>query len=342
MMNIDVCVQEALLVLGAESRARFAHDPQGVLTQDLGLTVKPVHNLLEDRREGGSCDGVSFLQDGVILYAPTFNSRRENFTLAHELGHWLVDQAANVYDWLADQDDPPRLLETVCDRIAQKLLLPENLVSEVLQGGRPCAEHVLRLFDISNASLPACAIALADRLPALGAVVIIDSSSNTISSASVKEDRHRGWPKVFPWPAQRVPPGHPLATIAMRSDASLRQKTYWTNQWGAQESFYVDAVAMERRVVAVFSAVDLWNAEQLHLDPEREFSPNAGVRVRCCGADQTARGFPCNDCGQPYCPQCRRCHCERLAAKEQLCAGNCFMRFQPHLLIGGLCEVCRD
>jgi len=56
------------------------------------LTVRAVDHLDDARADGGVCDGVSYLNDGVILYRSTGN-RRENFTLAHELGHWLVDQA---------------------------------------------------------------------------------------------------------------------------------------------------------------------------------------------------------------------------------------------------------
>lgn len=111
-MNLEVCVERALSLLTDDVRARFTESPMAVLREDLKLTVRPAEHLSDARDDGGACDGVSFLQDGVILYAPTPWSRRENFTLAHELGHWLVDQAPDVYDWLADQDEPGRLLET--------------------------------------------------------------------------------------------------------------------------------------------------------------------------------------------------------------------------------------
>ena len=66
---------------------------------------------------------MSFLDDGVILYAPTTNSRRQNFTLAHELGHWIVEQTK---DFRLDcrPSDPPALLESVCDQIAQRFCYP--------------------------------------------------------------------------------------------------------------------------------------------------------------------------------------------------------------------------
>ena len=134
-VTLDSCVELALAVLPPDLQAAFAIDPSGVLRQRLGLKVQAVDKLSDSRSDGGACDGVSFLEDGVILYAPTPYSRRENFTLAHELGHWLVDQTEAIYDWLADQREPARMLETLCDRIAQRLLLPRTVVRTVVGGG---------------------------------------------------------------------------------------------------------------------------------------------------------------------------------------------------------------
>lgn len=131
-MNLEGCVGQALSVLTDDVRARFAGDLFSVLRDDLELTVRAVEHLARSRDGGGACDGVSFLQGGVILYAPTPASRRENFTLAHELGHWLAERAPDIYDWIADQDEPGRLLETVCDPIAQQLLLPESAATAVI------------------------------------------------------------------------------------------------------------------------------------------------------------------------------------------------------------------
>ncbi len=221
-MNLEVCVERALSLLTDDVRARFTESPMAVLREDLKLTVRPAEHLSDARDDGGACDGVSFLQDGVILYAPTPWSRRENFTLAHELGHWLVDQAPDVYDWLADQDEPGRLLETACDRIAQRLLLPEAAALTVIGAGPLTAQHLIDLYDASQASRPVCAIALAKRLPGLGAVAIIDRATQEVTHASVKPDPEQGWPIVFPWRGQQLTQGHALLGLA--SGASLSQR----------------------------------------------------------------------------------------------------------------------
>src|SRR5262245_36229040 len=56
-------------------------------------------------------------------YRPTA-SRRENFTLMHELGHHLVESSIECLSWIADQPAPKRVLEQVCDQIAADLLIP--------------------------------------------------------------------------------------------------------------------------------------------------------------------------------------------------------------------------
>ena len=116
-------------MLDVSTQEHLALDPLDALTTRLGLAVRPVQTLSSSRDDGGFCDGMSFLDDGIILYAPTPNSRRQNFTLMHELGHWIVEKDQVLFDWIADQEDPAVLLETVCDRIAQRLLLPEALTA---------------------------------------------------------------------------------------------------------------------------------------------------------------------------------------------------------------------
>jgi len=283
---------------------------------------------------------MSFLRDGVILFAPSPQSRRQNFTLAHELGHWLVLQAEDIFDWVADQDDSPRVLETLCDRIAQRLLLPDSGADAVSPPGKPVrAKQVLELFEASQASRPVCAIALARRLPGLGAVAIIDRSSSTVSYASVRPDPEEGWPVVFPWPGQTVPSGHPFKSMTLHS--TLTRRSFWRDKWNRQQEYYVDAITDGPRLVAVFSATDLWRAEKLHIDIQPEFDQRPMTPITCCGETRAVRGWPCETCGEPHCPKCGSCRCQRQAAREQLCAGRCFLRYLPHLLVDGLCEECR-
>ncbi len=266
-------------------------------------------------------------------------SRRENFTLAHELGHWLAEKAADVYDWLADQDNPGPLLETVCDRIAQRLLLPEAAASAVVGQGPIRATHILDLYNSTQASRPVCAIALAKRLPGLGAIAIIDRYTGTVAHASIKPDADAGWPTVYPWKGQQLSESHPLVTLAPGSTTSRRLT--WRTPWGAQADFYVHAAGDSKRVYVVFCGTDLWDVEQFHAPIRRDFDTRELLEGSCCGTTFKRRGYPCGDCGQPYCPTCGDCRCGR-DAKRALTCTRCFLQFQPHLVTDGVCVDCRS
>jgi hypothetical protein len=82
-----------------------------VLDDDLALMVEEGEHLARGR-DGQACAGMSFLQDDVILYAATPHSQRANFTLAHELGHLLINWAG-LYDWLSPHDNLAMVMETV-------------------------------------------------------------------------------------------------------------------------------------------------------------------------------------------------------------------------------------
>jgi hypothetical protein len=335
---IERCTAVALKGLTAETVARFADKPVHALQDTFGLIVQSVDNLNDARGIGGVCDGVSFLRDGVVMYRRTDN-RRENFTLAHELGHWLVDRAPDVYDTLAPFTDSGRMLETVCDRIASLLLLPAESIDRILDGGPVEARHVGALRGASRASTPVCAIALAERLPGLGAVVVIDRASESIEYASVHPDFENGWPVVHPWPGELVPLGHPLRNLAV--GGHMRQRTFWADRWDRRAHFYVDAIEDASRTVAVFSDTDLWQAELFHPDGSREYDQRPTLEVHCCGRGHQVRGWPCSTCRTAYCPTCGKCRCDRQADAEVLCSGGCFMKYRPHLLVDGLCEMCR-
>ncbi len=335
---VEECAAIALAGLADDIASRFADDPLGTLREDLHLTVRAVGQLDASRSDGGVCDGVSYLSDGVVLYRSTGN-RRENFTLAHEFGHWLVDKTDAIYDRLADLDDAAKVLESVCDRIARLLLLPDDRLASVLNAAAVEARHVTDLYDATNASIHACVIALKDRLPALGAVLVIRHGANEVLYASVRPDDVYGWPEVHPWPGQALPTAHPLRVI--RPGGRLRQRTFWAMPWGARAEFYMDAVADSRRTIAVLSAEDLWQAERFHPTIKRDFDQRPELEVNCCGQLHKFRGWPCTTCGEGYCPTCGNCRCQKQMAAEVLCGGTCYMQYLPHLLVDGLCEDCR-
>lgn len=337
-MRLGPWVERAVGILDSSTREQFVLDPFDALTNRLGLTVRAVDSLSSSRDDGGFCDGMSFLEDGVILYAPTPNSRRQNFTLAHELGHWIVEQDQGLFDWIADQSDPSALLESVCDQIAQRLLLPDALTSDVVGSDVVRAHHLQDLYDNSQASYQACSIAIARRIRGLGAVVLIDRFDGQVHHASIQPDTDDGWPQVYPWRGQALQDAHALRGLTPGS--ALTRRIVWRDSWGRTADFYADAVADDRRVIAVLAGDDIWKVDPGYMIQPREFDKRPLLNIYCCGQERTFRGYPCPTCGQGFCPVCKNCQCDRAAKTEQVCTG-CFMLFQKHLLVDGLCESCR-
>lgn len=337
-MKLDRWADHAISVLDDATRREFALDPLSTLKNHLGLNVRAVDTLSSSRADGGFCDGMSFLDDGVVLYAPTPNSRRQNFTLAHELGHWIVDRDSGLFDWIADQADPAAVLESMCDQIAQRLLLPDGLVESVVGAAPVRARHVQDLFDQSQASRQACAIGISRQIAGLGAVVLIDQVDGHVDHASIKPDPDEGWPEVFPWRGQVLDANHPLR--AATTGTSLTRRMLWRDSWGRSAEFYVDAVIGERQITAVLAGSDVWQLDHMQVLQRREFDARPTQSVYCCGQQRTFRGYACANCNEGYCPSCKRCRCERSAQRETNCV-VCNSLVQTHLLQNGTCELCR-
>lgn len=337
-MKLGPWIERAVKILAPAVQEQFVLDPSEALTAGLHLSVRAVDSLSSSRGDGGFCDGMSFLDDGVILYAPTPNSRRQNFTLAHELGHWIVERDQGLFDWIADQSDPAALLETVCDQIAQRLLLPDALVAEVVGADLVRAHHVQDLFDNSQASYQACAIAISRRIRGLGAVVLVDRFDGQVAHASIQPEPDDGWPVVYPWRGQTLPDAHALRQSA--PGAAFTRRITWRDSWGRTADFYADAIADDRRIIAVLAGHDIWRVDPGYMIQPREFDTRPLLTVFCCGQSRTFRGYPCPSCGRGFCPTCKNCQCDRAAKTEETC-GNCWMLFQRHLLVDGLCESCR-
>ena len=166
-MELDRATELALGALETSTAIRFATDPIGVLREDLDLKVQPVDHLTQRRDDGGACDGVSYLQDGVILYAPTSSSKRENFTLAHELKHIIDNGAAHttVYKQLTSSE-----IEAVCDHFATCLLMSHHAVYHLWGDGLRTPESLAMAFHIS-------VNAMRRRMVALGLPTDLDEPS---------------------------------------------------------------------------------------------------------------------------------------------------------------------
>lgn len=315
-------------------RAAIAADPIAGI-EALGYTVVPEPALTSKRGAGGLCDGLSFAEHNTVMYAPTAGSKRENFTLLHEVAHILVESDDEALIWLADRDDPDVVLERLCEEIAAALAVPQDLLADIVGTGPLTAEDLKTLVARAVASGPACAIAISSRLSS-GAVVIIDRASNRVIHSSLRgEDL-----MAYPWKGNDVPSGHPLLNLDPGS--TMTTKSYWTDTWDRRQDYYLSAVATEKRIYAIFSVLDLWDMDRFHggqAPPEKSNAPRQAVRCPC-GYSGATSGWPCNVCGHQYCPQCGECDCPRRARAQMACS-QCFCNVPAGDLEDGICSGCR-
>jgi Zn-dependent peptidase ImmA (M78 family) len=300
-------------------RLALANDPAETLRHQLGIHVVAVEQLRDTRNTGGWCDGVSLTADQVICFAPSPRSRRQNFTLLHEYGHLLVDEDSAALDWLADRTDPAADLERLCDAIAAEILLPASTVTQILTGNAPTPANLTQLYAASQASEEVCAIALAARLPARGAVVLVNRRSASVAFAA-----SNGWP---PLPIQRglaIPARHPIRDLGTRQhwsgwttpDFGLARPEPPVNSDPSQGQWmraHAEA-APHRTTVVLLEAAALRQVDMSGLSREirrpGQASDSGSTRIcAICGNTSTSENYPCEDCGLPPCPACGRCRC---------------------------------
>jgi hypothetical protein len=315
-------------------RAVIAADPiAGIEAMGYRVVAEPA--LSSKRGAGGLCDGLSFAEHKTVLYAPTAGSKRENFTLLHEVAHILVEGDDDALVWLADRENPDVELERLCEEIAAALAVPDGLLNGILGSGPLTASDLLTLVGRAAASGPACAIALSKRLSS-GAVVIIDRANNRVIHSSLRGDDL----KVYPWKGNEVPTGHPL--LGLGPDTPVTMKSFWTDTWGRRQEYYLSAVATEKRIYAVFSISDLWDVDRFHgaePPPDKSNAPRESLRCACGYVGMTF-GWPCEVCKRPYCPECGDCYCQRHARAQESCS-ICFCKAPSGDLEAGVCSNCR-
>lgn len=290
-----------------------------------------------------SCDGI-YVSEGVttpvIGYRPTPNSRRENFTVLHELGHHLIRQDDAMLSLLADmgEDGGREAEERVCHAFAAATLVPDDLVTDVLGGSRPGPNHIVDLFHRSTASREVCAIRIAEHIPGMGYAVLADRHTTSIRFAAPSPTCPYVWRRGSvlsrTHPFWKTEPG----TGARRCEAAIE----WPS--GNKLKLWAETIADDRIAYAVMT-------DDPYIAPESGLTlvgtattmarPVAmSGSCRHCGAD-TWGYRACDECGDVHCKHCGRCGCGAREAAELTCS-RCYELKAAHLFPtgGGVCVDC--
>jgi hypothetical protein len=321
-MTLRSHANRPVAAIPANIRLTLALDAEEALTRLLGIHVAPVPQLQDSRGAGGWCDGLSLTVNRIICYAPSPGSRRQNFTLLHELGHLCVNDDDDALDWLADRADPSGDLERLCDAIAAEILLPLSTITQVLSGSAPQPGHLRQLYTASRASEEVCAIALAAHLPSRGAITLIHRRTATVAFAAGS-----GWPPLSIPRGLTVPPGHPLRDLGTRQrwsgwttpDLRLAFSALPGGPGHPSGSFSPEclleaqAEAGPRRTTAILldTTSHPQGRPQAEGDADHGAADVAKTQLVCliCGHTGAREHYPCPECGVPPCPACGRCPC---------------------------------
>lgn len=340
MTDYRALARQLVQTHGSTFCAQLAESPVEAIKSQ-GVQVEPF--VTSGYQDGDcSCDGI--FHPGpppAIGFRPTPNSRRERFTLIHEFGHYAIRSHDDVLSELADLDNDGgrQAEERVCDAFAGRILIPDDAVAAVLDGGRPLARHIGDLYRRSYGSREACAVRLAEHLAGFGYVVIADPTTKTVRFASPSPTNPYPWRR-----GTQLPERHPLWRTPEKGEHRGQAPVIWPS--GDTRELWIDAVSYQRKVHAVFVEHRHWEGPGLSIlsGGVHQARPTA-YSGTCphCGAHTW--GYRLHEtCGELWCRKCKRCSCgaaKRPEPPTRRCS-RCGLTKRSNLFIQNDGQVCVD
>jgi hypothetical protein len=272
-------------------------------------------------------------QPPVLAVAAAASAGRRAFTALHEFGHHLQRTLTALMDLLLQQPDGGlQLEEAACDAFAAEILLPGDLVDRFIDKRGPTGPNVVDLWHASDASRAAVCVRAAQRLPAPGQVVLLNSDGTVSFAASM------GLP-----PVKRGSQQGDIGTVhdAFRRSGRATGRTRLRYRDGILgDELHAQVVPMGGYLLLV-AVTDSAPWETFSLSSA---SPGPVATAWVCEHPECGRDFRsfdprCSRCHRPTCPECGRCGCVP-RVRERTCDG-CF-RLLPASLFDGSSAQCRE
>lgn len=268
-----------------------------------------------------------------LAVAASLSTRRQAFTVLHELGHHLQQSDLTLMAPLLDQpDDGQGLEDAACDAFAAEILLPGTVTQLHLADG-VTAPAIARLWDASpQASRAAACVRAAQRLTAPGQIVLLDGTGVVQFAAA------HGLP-----PVGRGSNQADIAVVrdALRSSAQRAQgRTSLAYRDGIHgQELYAQASNIGGFLVLVVTTDHAPWETRFHLPVADDGPRGRAWTCEQCGEDFTTYAAPCTRCKAPTCPACGRCDCTPKVA-ERRCEGCNLVH--PLRMFDGDSARCRD
>ncbi|GGR52519.1 radiation response metalloprotease IrrE [Deinococcus seoulensis] len=219
----------------------------------------------------GDRDGAFDPEHNVILINSRVRPERQRFTLAHEISHALLLGDDDLLSDLHDSFEGDRLeqvIETLCNVGAAALLMPEELLSDLLARFGPTGRALGELARRADVSASTALYALAERTPApvLYAVCALTRADDEPHAAPASP---AGTPKILTVrvaggapgvkyslrPGTPIPDDHPVA-VALDTRLPISQASYVPFRSGRRMPAQVDAFPDRQRVLVSFLLPD--------------------------------------------------------------------------------------
>lgn len=239
-----------------------------------------------------------------VFYSDAGGAQRARFTIVHELGHHILRTGGAA---LLDDIDligeryggAEQAEEAVCHQFAGRVLVPAELLAQVVGERRVEPRHIVRLHEESDASWEAVAVCAADHARADTAVVLI-RDRGTVSFVTAN------WPTFW---ARNSPvrPGGPLDR-ALRHNSRGESEVFRFGLAGADSMFCDTARVHGRLAVAVISRAPTRTRGLSFLE---EVEPKYDEEVEFCLWCNVERDEDwCDNCKGRKCPECKGCGCQ--------------------------------
>lgn len=304
-------------------------DPIGYVRHVMGLVV-------EVAPPSAGCSVAGSYRDNRITVAAA-SASRQSFTVLHELGHHLSDHATGFFDaaLAADRRTIDRdVVEDACEAFAASVLLLEEDVDALLAEQACTVRAFTSLLDQrGNASLEACAVAFAHRLPAPGYVVLCERDG-TLRFAARSGD-------ALPLARGCDQNGTVLDNVLRGQATAQLQGALKYRSGSLTPRHYADVARWEQLVVAVLVA-DHAGWVTLHL-PDISGLDDRKIEAFCdhCDTEFTAWRNDCPHGQAPLHELCGRCSCDQVLSGPIKACTRCGMELSV-LLVSRGATLCDD
>jgi Zn-dependent peptidase ImmA (M78 family) len=153
-------IQEPELIVGVNDIIKKAHEQEWYSGNSLNIenVVKSFEDIIIRKEQMQSnVSGYFKYENGkwIIGINQAHHPNRQKFTMAHELGHYMLHKAkdVNIVDTTLFRNDEADSVEYMANDFASKLLMPEDKVRELVDSGIKNIGELAIEFGISASAM---------------------------------------------------------------------------------------------------------------------------------------------------------------------------------------------